>query len=130
MLEKRIKDVLKKDKNILFAYVYGSFGRGEKDFTDVDIAVFVKEVPRRYFEYKNKLALKLEEILNKPVEVRIINKLPLLFVSRIIKEGKVIFSRDNKQRIKFETIMTSKYLDFSYLMREYDKIRVERYGVR
>jgi len=112
MLEKKIKDVLKKDKNIVFAYVYGSFGRGEREFSDIDIAVFVKRVPERCVEYENKLAIKLEKLIKKPVEVRVMNKLPLLLTSRIIKEGKLIFSRDEKQSVKFETIMMSMYLDY------------------
>lgn len=127
MLEKKIKDVLKKDRNIVFAYVYGSFGRGEREFSDIDIAVFVKRVPERCVEYENKLAIKLEKLIKKPVEVRVMNKLPLLLTSRIIKEGKLIFSRDEKQSVKFETIMMSMYLDFLYLMKEYDRIRAKRY---
>ncbi|MCK5233244.1 MAG: nucleotidyltransferase domain-containing protein [Candidatus Aenigmarchaeota archaeon] len=121
---------LKSDKNVLFAYVYGSFARGEKDFSDLDIAVYLKKIPRGIVLYERRLAKALEKETGKPVDVRIINSMPLLLKSRLLKEGALIFSRNQKARIAFETALISSYLDFSHIMKEFNEKRLERYEIR
>lgn len=129
ILEK-IKKALRKEQNILFAYAYGSFGRGEKDFNDIDIAVFLSKIPKNSASYESKLGQNLEKEIGKPVEARIMNSMPLLLKSRVFKEGKTVFSRNKKARVSFETALMSSYLDFSHLMQEFDQRRLERYGIR
>ncbi len=124
----KLGSLLKKERGLLFAYAYGSFGRGEKDFSDIDIAVFVRRQPRNSAEYEAVLGRKLEKISGVPVDVRIINSLPLLLKSRILKEGKTIFSRDNVTRAGFEADIMCKYLDFNHHMKMFDRKRLERYG--
>ncbi len=131
----RLKEALRKllekeEKNVLFAYVYGSFGRGERDFKDIDVAVFLKKVPSQAtMDYEIKLAKKLEVAAGKPVDVRIINSMPLLLKSRLMKEGGLLFSRDMKATLSFETFLMGECLDFSHLMEEFDRRRLERYGI-
>ncbi|VVB60811.1 Nucleotidyltransferase domain protein [uncultured archaeon] len=126
----KIKNSLKTEKNVLFAYVYGSFARGEADYSDIDIAVFLSKVPKNSADYEARLKQKLERQTGKPVEVRIMNSMPLLLKSRVLKEGKTIFSRNKRARIGFETALIGQYLDFSHLMQEFDQRRLERYGIR
>ena len=125
----KIKKSLRAEKNVLFAYVYGSFGRGEADFSDIDIAVFLSKIPKNSAPYEAKLGQKLEKETGKPVEVRIMNSMPLLLKSRVFREGKTVFSRNKKARVSFETALMSSYLDFSHLMQEFDQRRLERYGI-
>ncbi|MBU4245550.1 MAG: nucleotidyltransferase domain-containing protein [Nanoarchaeota archaeon] len=129
ILLEKIKKAFRTEKNVLFAYVYGSFGRGEKDYSDIDLAVFLKKIPKNSAPYEAKLGQKLEKETGKPVEVRIMNSMPLLLKSRVFKEGKTVFSRNKKARVSFETALMSRYLDFSYIMQEYDQRRLERYGI-
>ncbi len=131
----RLKEALRKllekeEKNVLFAYVYGSFGRGETNFKDIDVAVFLKKVPSQAtMDYEIKLAKKLEVVAGKPVDVRIINSMSLFLKSRLMKEGGLLFSRDMKATLNFETFLMGESLDFSYMMREFDRRRLERYGI-
>lgn len=127
---KNIKKALEKEKGIVFAYIYGSLGRGEKDFGDIDIAVFSDKPPKNSLNYEIDLAKRLEEVIGKTVETRIINSMPLLLKSRLLKEGKLIFSRNRKKLLNFETMLMSEYLDFSYLMKEFDEKRLKKYGIR
>lgn len=129
-LKEALRNLLEKEeKNVLFAYVYGSFGRGEKNFKDIDVAVFLKRVPSQAMDYEIKLAKKLEVAAGKPVDVRIINSMPLLLKSRLMKEGGLLFSRDMKATLNFETFLMGDSLDFSYMMKEFDRRRLERYGI-
>lgn len=127
---KKIRKALKEEKDVIFAYVYGSLGRGETDFGDIDIAVFSDRSIKDNLNYEVNLSRRLERVVGKPVETRIINSMPLLLKSRLLKEGKLIFSRNRKKLLNFETNLISEYLDFSYLMREFDKKRLGNYGLR
>ena len=128
-VEKKIKKVLEKERNVIFAYIFGSFARGEKDYSDIDLAIWVRKVPKNVFKYESRIAGRLEKELKRQVEVRILNNLPLLLKSRIVKEGRLVFSRDKIFSAKFEGMTISEYLDFSYLMEEYNRIRAKRYGI-
>jgi len=127
MLE-RIREVLKKEKAVLFAYVFGSFVRSKKYAKDIDIAVFVKgKVPP---DFERRLALKLERAVGKEVDVIVINKKPTLLLSEILRNCILIFSRDEKRRVKFEMQALREILDYNELIRQFDEKRFERYGIR
>jgi predicted nucleotidyltransferase len=132
-IEEKIPKILSKESNILFAYIFGSYARKEaRKESDLDIAIFLKNPniieKDPYFEVK--LALKIEKVIGIPVDVRIMNDKPLAFINQILKHGKVLFSRNERERVNFEIKMFGLYSDFSYLMNEYDKRRFERYGIR
>ena len=124
---KKIRKILEKEKKVIFAYVFGSYARS-KYFKDVDIAVFVRG--KTSLDFETDLALKIEREIKKPVDVILLNDKPLLVVSEVLKNGKLIFSKDERRRINYEVLMLSKILDFNELMKEFDKIRFERYGIR
>lgn len=129
----KISKVLKKHKNILFAYVYGSFARGEERAdSDIDVAIFLKnpDIIEKNPKFEVVLALEIEKVLNRPVDVRILNDKSLVFINQVLKHGKLLFSSDEKERINFEIRTIDLYLDFNYLMKEYNKRRFERYGIR
>jgi hypothetical protein len=63
------------------------------------------------------------------VEVVVLNDRPLRFINQVLRYGKLIFSRDEKERIRFETLMTKKYIDFKPYYEEYDKLREKRLGI-
>jgi len=75
-VEKKIKKVLEKERNVVFAYIFGSFARGEKDYSDIDLAIWVRKVPKNVFKYESRIAGRLEKELKRQVEVRILNNLP------------------------------------------------------
>ena len=127
MMLDEIRKVLEKEKKVLFAYLFGSSARNEKYSKDVDIAIVIKgKVP---LNYESKLALKIERVTSKPVEVIVLNDRPLLFISEVLRQGKLIFSRNEKERVRFETFMLSNILAFNELMKEFDRMRFKRYGI-
>jgi len=131
--EEKISKVLKRHKNIIFAYIFGSFARKEaRADSDIDIAIFLKnpDIIDKNPMFEIELALEIEKVLNRPVDVRILNNKPLIFTDQVLRYGKILFSRNNKERINFETKMLDLYLDFKYLMEEYNKRRFERYGIK
>jgi len=125
---KEIEKILKREKAVIFAYLFGSFVRNKKYARDIDIAVFVKGKVGLNFE--RKLEAKISEKIKRDVEVIILNDKPLLFISEVFRNCILIFSRDEKTRVKYETFILPQIQDFNELMKEYDLKRFERYGIR
>jgi len=118
---KGIASRLKKRKNIIFAYIFGSFAQEEK-FSDIDIGVFVSEkISQEPLNFEFDLEEEIQSFTHLPVDVRIINHAPLSFVYHVIKEGILIVDKDAGKRADFEGIIFKKYLDFTFFRRRYLK---------
>ena len=123
---RKIVEVLKNEEKVAFAYLFGSFLFG-KYFNDIDLAVYVVGEVDANFE--EKLALKLEKEVGMEFDVFIINDKPTLFLSEVFRKGKLIFSRDEELRVKFETFKLAEVLEYNELMKHFDERRFEKYGV-
>jgi predicted nucleotidyltransferase len=104
-----------KEKGVIFAYVHGSFLT--RNFRDIDIAIYLKEGGDVLTEVK--IEVELEKILGFPVDVRVLNSAPLTFRFRVIRDGLLLFSRDERIRSDFEALTISEYHDFSYFRKMY-----------
>ena len=110
----RIARVLEKHSEILFAYLYGSVARGEAGTeSDIDIGIFLREDFKPGAFYEIELADEIERGCNlRRVEVVVLNRKPLRFLNQVLRYGRLIFSRDEKARVAFETRVTKAYIDF------------------
>jgi len=108
--------------------LFGSSLQKPEYSNDMDIAIFVKNKPKPRYELE--LGLKIEKEIKKPVDVIVLNDKPLLIISEVLRNGKLIFSRDDERRVKFETANLSNILSFNELMKEFERRRFERYGIR
>ena len=111
----KLTRLLKEREEIVFAYLHGSFLT--HDFRDIDIAIYLKEDEDVLYEVE--LGVELEKILKFPVDVRVLNSAPLTFRFKVIKDGLLLFSRDEKIRSNFEALTISEYHDFSYFRKRY-----------
>lgn len=106
---------LAKFKEVQTAYVLGSFLK-RRDFNDVDVAVLLAHrlPPARSLRLAGRLAWALEEDTNlrREFDVKFLNECPLNFQHRAIKNGVVVFCRDQKARVRFEARVLSEYLDY------------------
>lgn len=111
---------------IIFAYLHGSFLKGR--FRDVDVAVYLREpVDKGYaLKYEMMLERELEDEICLPVDVRILNLAPLSFRFGAIKNGVLLFSRDESRRVEFECRTIDEYHDFKF---HRDNYRREAIGI-
>lgn len=123
-----LKIVFENHKEILFAYLYGSVARGEaRKSSDVDIGIFIDRNFNANAFYEIEIAREIEKHTGlKNVEVIILNKKPLRFLNQVLRYGKLIFSRNERERILFETKVTKKYIDFKPYYEEYDMMRLKK----
>jgi uncharacterized protein YutE (UPF0331/DUF86 family)/predicted nucleotidyltransferase len=106
------------------AYLAGSLSTRTTfgHLTDVDIAILLMEQIKsdQFLDYQlyffSELAKRLE---SDNIDVVILNQASLLLKLQVIKYGQILFSRDEKQRVLFETKAVMDYLDF----KKFDEIQ-------
>ena len=123
---RKVVEVLKKEKKVVFAYLFGSF-LSSKYPNDIDLAVYVKGKVDVNFEVR--LALKLEKKIGKEFDVFVINDKPTLFLSEVFRRGKLVFLLDENLRAKFETEKLPEVLEYNELIKQFDEKRFEKYGI-
>jgi len=115
---------------VRFAYLYGSVARGDAHpGSDVDIAVmFDRSVPAEE-RLRQELALGLTfdaELGGKRADVRDLATMPLILRGRVVTEGALLFSRDEKGRVAFEVATRNEYFDFLPVYRAYQEESLAR----
>src|SRR5579871_6362798 len=106
------------------AYLAGSLSSRTSfgHLSDVDIAILLMEQIKsdQFLDYQlyffSELAKRLE---TDTIDVVILNQASLLLKLQVIKYGQILFSRNEKQRVSFETKAVMDYLDF----KKYDDIQ-------
>jgi len=110
---------LKVRREISFAYIHGSFLQ-EGYFKDIDIAVYLNDVPESYLQYELQLESELIQLLAAfEIDVRVLNSAPLSFRYHVIKEGQLLMARDDDIRADFQENTVTHYLDFAPFRKMY-----------
>ena len=117
-IHEEIVSVLKRHEEIILAYVFGSFNDSNA-FSDIDIAVLTAENMHTCLNYELDLEIELEDIVNYPTDVRVINNAPLSFCHNVIRHGRVILDRDSNVRADFMGRILKEYFDFAPFRQRY-----------
>jgi predicted nucleotidyltransferase len=124
---------------VIVAYLFGSQARGDAGpLSDVDVAVLIQDglsssealVLRLRLMEAIGLALCVER-----VDVVILNDAPYLLQHRVIRDGRILFCRDELARARYEFGVLRAYLDFRHYEDRYfqameDRILQEGLGAR
>ncbi len=113
-LRRRLTEALERRPEVLEAYLFGSQARGEAQLhSDVDVAVFVSEVPDAPFGYEAELTADLMSALGEnAVDVVLLNRAPPLLYHRVLRDGIRLFSRDLGATTVREGQALSRYCDW------------------
>lgn len=115
----KCKEVLMEYKEILFAYVFGSYVQGKIRLdSDIDIAIYLEDEIDldRYLAIK----MKLTEVCKREVDLVILNEATPLLKYEIYRNNIPIFSRNRdietryKVKLLFEYNDIKRYLDMAY----------------
>ncbi|AVX30234.1 hypothetical protein CTH_0631 [Carboxydocella thermautotrophica] len=119
--------------NILFAFLFGSWARGDaREDSDVDIAVYLKDRDYDILEYLD-WKRDLEEICGRTVDLAILNEATPLLKYQVYLDGVLLFSKDDilasnfLVRALFEYEDIRPYLELTY-KRMIDRVRQEVKG--
>lgn len=120
---KKLVKFFKEDQSIVAAYLFGSYATENiGPLSDIDLAILLssKFPPEKYFDKQLELLGKVCHLLKTDeVDLVILNKAASLISYGITRNGKVIFSNDEKERIRFETKVINRYLDTKKIRDEY-----------
>lgn len=124
-IKEDVKKVLEADEDVLFAYLFGSQTAGFTHFlSDIDVACYLRPGDMKYYLKKDEqllgdLAVGLH---TSKIDLVLLNVAPLVLKFRIISEGEVILSRDEQERVDFETATLYRYFDLKPYLDEYYKL--------
>jgi len=111
-----IIDVLKKEKRIKFAYLFGSRVRGQAGpLSDTDIAVYLRD---DYDPAEAKLEIignLTDHLGTERIDLVILNTAQLPLAARIIRCNEILVDRDPFFRHRYESRILREYFDFSIL---------------
>lgn len=119
---KKVKKLLFMRKEIIFAYLFGSFLE-DYSFRDIDIGIYVdrKIVKKNQtFEYQLNLSKELNIPSKYLMDIRVINDAPFSFLSSVFKRGKLLFSKidvlltDLIEKVSFEASISESFARKSF----------------
>ena len=131
------REVLEGRKEVVAAYLYGSLlSGGPAD--DVDIGLLLAPGFRPGPLYGAEVAGQLEEklkgkvaglqkLVREGLDVRVLNGRPARFLHSMLRNSLILFCRDEKARIGFESRVLLDYLDMKPHHERYDRVRRLRY---
>lgn len=125
-IEKAVKETLRTQKGVLFGYLFGSMVTGNtRKGSDVDIAVYLSpEIKQRFFDIRLDLLEKFTRAFRREADVVILNTAAPFVKYVVLKEGKLIFERDQNARIDFELKALNEYFDYKPVLKQYrDRLR-------
>ncbi len=110
-------------RKVIFAYLFGSQARGDVGrLSDLDIAVCFAETvgPDERFELRLEVLGELTDLFKTDdVDLIVFNDAPPLLTHRVLKEGLLLFSADDRIRVEFETRAELRYLDWKPYLEKY-----------
>lgn len=119
----------RREESVVVAYLFGSEAEEAKGrLSDVDIAILLSKGYDLTLDYRLFLMGRLAEIIGKETDVVILNEVPPLLRYEVIKHGRVLYCRDEGERVAFEERTLDEYLDMGRIEREYLKCLLR--GVR
>ena len=120
----RLTSQMEEMPEIILAFLYGSF-LDEGPFGDLDLALFVNPscpaAGDKSLEYELKTEMLLENTTGLPVDVRVLNQAPQPFRYSVIKNGRLLFCRDEEFYADFLSHTLVSYFDFAPYRKRYLK---------
>lgn len=118
----KLKEFLNRDKNIYFAFIFGSYAsKKQKKLSDIDVAIFYKTPPKGidllYF------ANRLSELAGKDVDLIVLNSASSFLRHQIMKYGIPLTIKDRPSYVQFREKTISDYDEYKFIsnMGVYDR---------
>jgi uncharacterized protein len=127
-LADKLRSVLEKDERMDCAWLFGSAARGEAGpLSDFDIAVLLDAAipPEARMDIAAALIEELERRCGR-VDLVLLDEASPALRHRVLREGLLLFERDARRRVAFETRAIQEYLDFQPLAEIYDRALIAR----
>ncbi|QBI19723.1 nucleotidyltransferase domain-containing protein [Egibacter rhizosphaerae] len=106
---------LQREPDVLVAYLFGSWARGEGGaVSDVDVAVLLGASPT-LARYAALTAAVGEVTGSERADVVVLDDAPIPLAYRVLRDGRLLFSRDEGARVRHWVRTVDRYLDMAPL---------------
>ena len=108
---------------IVLLYLHGAHARGTQGpLSDLDIAVLLEEAVAQERESSLDILLSLQALCGREdVDLVVLNTAGPIIRSRIVRSGRLVYARSERDRVIFEAAAIKEALDFQYFSRVYDE---------
>ena len=122
-LIKLSKKIFQEEEGVLFCYLFGSqVTKNLVPESDVDLAIYLDESKVKNFSDKRlELIAKISKVLKRETDVIVLNTVYPFLGYVILREGKLIFERNQAKRISFELKKLNEYFDFKPILEMYNE---------
>ena len=110
----KVKKFLYERPETIYAYLHGSFLEGIF-YRDIDIAIYIdykKMTWDNKFDYCEQINIELSKLTRIDIDIQILNDTPLGFYHSVIKNGKLLFSKNDELRVDNNEKKCHEYIDF------------------
>jgi len=109
----QLRKLLEGRPEISFAYLHGSFVENDT-YHDIDVAVYLRDLPASVLHYELELEAQCAQVVSPgAVDIRILNGAPLSFRYNAVKQGFVLFVKNDDERTDFIEATLGRYFDFA-----------------
>lgn len=116
--------VLESEPDLDFAWLHGSFLAAD-EFRDIDIGVHLSAAAEVRLQRGLELAVRLDQEIGFPIDVRVLNDAPVTFLFHVFREGRLLLSRNDERLADLMERTVREYLDAAPLLRQ---ATIEAYG--
>lgn len=133
-VETRLREALERHDDVLVAYLFGSTARGTAGpLSDVDVAILLQEDGDPLERQLDLVGQVSSAIGSDHVDVILLNEAPIALAYRVLRDGRLILSRDERARIQHRVSTVDRYLDMEPFRRVQAqglrrRIRERRFG--
>lgn len=134
---KILKQYFSKRKDVVFAFLFGSGARANmRKESDIDIAIYVQpeqdlewEDFGRTYKSENRIALDLERLLKKEIDLIVLNRAKAILADEILRKGHPIVIKDSGIFLEYFCIISDEaeemrnWLEFYYRETELESSR-------
>ncbi len=117
-IRKLLTQELKKDPQIVFAYLFGSFVKHTGPHQDLDVALMLTHELHGLDKLKfiNNITDQLEKKLKNKIDIVILNTAPVALKQQVVKYGFLLFTRKKKQHKDFLFQTMTEYFDYLQIL--------------
>lgn len=113
-----LKENMDKFEEVVCVYLFGSTARGEAgELSDIDIAILLSS--KISTDRLLGLIGSINDALGWEADISMLNDLPLPVQYRVIRDGKLLYSKNERARISFESRAIDEYLDLKPRLEQY-----------
>lgn len=124
----RIKEILKNNPLVEFAYLFGSRAKGlAGEKSDWDIAIYFRKAPDKLPAWTTfYLEAEITREIGAETQIVALNNLDSpVFMFQIVNDGVLLIENNTKKRLLYETRVLGKYYDWQYYLKRHSNYRKE-----